>query len=118
MSALLLWYATDMQPFGYFEHEVGNPAVIHQIALEITLVLWGGYVARYMGDGILGDGILVYFGYSQAHENNAGRGIMSALNITSSVPTPNSDPALAVRVGAVIFTEGTHDKSATDDVHR
>src|SRR6185437_7525640 len=36
----------------------------------------GGHVARYMGDGIL-----VYFGYPQAHEDDAARAIHAGLGI-------------------------------------
>jgi hypothetical protein len=34
-----------------------------------------GYVAKYMGDGVL-----IYFGYPRAHENDAERAVMAALN--------------------------------------
>lgn len=36
----------------------------------------GGYVARFMGDGVL-----AYFGYPQAHEDDAVRAVMAALEI-------------------------------------
>ena len=37
---------------------------------------FGGFIARYMGDGLL-----VYFGYPQAHEDDAERAIRSGLGI-------------------------------------
>src|SRR5262249_54581163 len=40
----------------------------------------GGFVARYMGDGIL-----AYFGYPQAHEDDAERAVRSALALTDSI---------------------------------
>jgi class 3 adenylate cyclase/tetratricopeptide (TPR) repeat protein len=56
----------------------------------------GGYVAKYMGDGVL-----AYFGYPQAHEHDAERAVQAALAITETVPkldTVAGSP-LRVRVG-------------------
>ena len=57
---------------------------------------FGGYIARYMGDGLL-----VYFGYPEAHENDAERAVRSALEIIAAVETldgPEGVP-LQVRLG-------------------
>lgn len=40
----------------------------------------GGYVAQYFGDGTL-----VYFGYPKAHEDNARRAVMAALEVLASI---------------------------------
>ena len=40
-----------------------------------------GHVARYLGDGIL-----AYFGYPQAHEDDAARGVSAALAILEQLP--------------------------------
>jgi class 3 adenylate cyclase len=59
-----------------------------------------GFVARYMGDGML-----VYFGYPQAHEDDAERAAHAGLEIVRSVMALNADIGtahgleLAVRVG-------------------
>ena len=56
----------------------------------------GGFVARYMGDGLL-----AYFGYPQAHEDDAERAIRSGLSLVGAVPQLHAlraDP-LEVRVG-------------------
>jgi class 3 adenylate cyclase/predicted ATPase len=56
----------------------------------------GGFVAKYMGDGVL-----AYFGYPQAHEDNAERAVRGALGVVEAVPkvhTAHND-ALQVRVG-------------------
>lgn len=56
----------------------------------------GGFVARYMGDGVL-----AYFGYPQAHEHEAERAIRAGLSLVEAVPqlkTPAPAP-LQVRVG-------------------
>lgn len=59
----------------------------------------GGYIARYIGDGLL-----VYFGYPQAHEDDAHRAVRAGLGIAAAVPElgPGSvgpEDTLAVRVG-------------------
>src|SRR5262252_7823388 len=41
----------------------------------------GGYIAKYMGDGVL-----AYFGYPQAHEHDAERAVRAALNLVEAVP--------------------------------
>jgi class 3 adenylate cyclase/tetratricopeptide (TPR) repeat protein len=40
-----------------------------------------GYVAKYMGDGVL-----IYFGYPQAHEDDVERAVRAALALTESAP--------------------------------
>ncbi|WP_426441987.1 AAA family ATPase [Bradyrhizobium genosp. P] len=55
-----------------------------------------GFVARYMGDGVL-----AYFGYPQAHEHDAERAVRAGLALIEAVPklaSPVSGP-LQVRVG-------------------
>jgi class 3 adenylate cyclase len=58
----------------------------------------GGFVAKYMGDGVL-----AYFGYPQAHEDDAERAVRAGLGVMEAVPTlrPRHDAALQVRIGAV-----------------
>jgi class 3 adenylate cyclase/predicted ATPase len=41
----------------------------------------GGFVARYMGDGVL-----VYFGYPQAHEDDAQRAVRAGLRAIDAIP--------------------------------
>ena len=55
-----------------------------------------GFVAKYMGDGVL-----IYFGYPQAHENDAERAVMAALKLVGAVAAlqPRSTVELACRVG-------------------
>jgi class 3 adenylate cyclase len=56
----------------------------------------GGFVAKYMGDGVL-----AYFGYPQAHEHDAERAVRAGLALVESVPklkTAAKVP-LQVRVG-------------------
>src|SRR5215472_6889735 len=55
-----------------------------------------GFVAKYMGDGVL-----IYFGYPRAHENDAERAVMAALKLVGAVAAlrPRSTVGLACRVG-------------------
>src|SRR5215510_5115526 len=63
-----------------------------------------GYLARYVGDGLL-----VYFGYPQAHEDYAPRAIRAGLGIVAALPELNArlqhtvgvlhDSPLHVRIG-------------------
>jgi class 3 adenylate cyclase/predicted ATPase len=57
---------------------------------------WGGHVAKYMGDGVL-----AYFGWPQAHEDEAERAVRAGLALTEAVGNvvaPAGKP-LAARVG-------------------
>jgi class 3 adenylate cyclase/tetratricopeptide (TPR) repeat protein len=56
----------------------------------------GGFVAKYMGDGVL-----AYFGYPQAHEHDAERAVRAGLNLVETVPklAANAGSPLQVRVG-------------------
>jgi class 3 adenylate cyclase/tetratricopeptide (TPR) repeat protein len=56
----------------------------------------GGFVAKYMGDGVL-----AYFGYPQAHEDDAERAVRAGLELIEAVPTLRAghDATLKVRVG-------------------
>jgi class 3 adenylate cyclase len=56
----------------------------------------GGFVAKYMGDGVL-----AYFGYPQAHEHDAERAVRAGLALVEAVPNLETVAAvpLQVRVG-------------------
>ena len=60
---------------------------------------FNGYIAKYMGDGML-----VYFGYPQAHEDDAERAVHAGLAILDRVKTLNQDTPhpefeIAARIG-------------------
>jgi class 3 adenylate cyclase len=59
-----------------------------------TVARFDGYIARYMGDGVL-----VYFGYPQAHEDDAERAVRAALALVEVVGTIEAPEQLRVRVG-------------------
>ena len=55
---------------------------------------FGGFVAKYMGDGVL-----IYFGYPQAHEDDAERAVRAGLELIAAVSALKSPVALQTRVG-------------------
>lgn len=67
-------------------------------AVREAVTRFGGYVAKNLGDGAL-----VYFGYPQAHENDAERALRAGLAVVEAMaaqgPALIPRDALAVRVG-------------------
>ncbi len=55
---------------------------------------FGGFVAKYMGDGVL-----IYFGYPQAHEDDAERAIRAGLELVAAVDNLKAHAPLQTRVG-------------------
>jgi class 3 adenylate cyclase len=83
--------ATQLDP-----EEMG--AMLHdwQDAISGPVARFGGYVAKFMGDGML-----AYFGWPRAHEDDAERAVRAGLAITAataSLRAPTAEP-LAARVG-------------------
>ena len=52
----------------------------YQKCVTETVHRFGGFVAKYMGDGVL-----VYFGYPQAHEDDAERAVRAGLDLVAAV---------------------------------
>jgi hypothetical protein len=66
----------------------------YQKCVAETVRSVGGFVAKYMGDGVL-----VYFGYPQAHEDDAERAVRAGLALIDAVAAlPARDP-LQMRIG-------------------
>ena len=59
-----------------------------------VIARYDGFVARYVGDGIL-----TYFGWPTAHEEDAERAVRAALEIVHSVKRASSIENLSVRIG-------------------
>jgi len=66
----------------------------YQKCVAETVHRFDGFVARYMGDGIL-----VYFGYPQAHEDDAERAVRAGLELITAVTALKSRASLQTRVG-------------------
>jgi class 3 adenylate cyclase len=52
----------------------------YQKCVAETVLRFGGFVAKYLGDGVL-----VYFGYPQAHEDDAERAVRAGLELMTAV---------------------------------
>jgi predicted ATPase/class 3 adenylate cyclase len=65
----------------------------HRCVAE-TVSRFGGFVAKYMGDGVL-----VYFGYPHAHEDDAERAVRAGLALIEAVGKLRAQGPLQVRIG-------------------
>jgi class 3 adenylate cyclase/predicted ATPase len=66
----------------------------YQKAAADTVQRFGGFVAKYMGDGVL-----IYFGYPQAHEDDGERAVRAGLELVAAVNALKSHTPLQTRVG-------------------
>ena len=66
----------------------------YQKCVAETVQRFGGFVAKYMGDGVL-----IYFGYPQAHEDDAERAVRAGLDLVAAVGALKTHAALQTRVG-------------------
>ena len=66
----------------------------YQKCVAETVQRFGGFVAKYMGDGVL-----IYFGYPQAHEDDAERAVRAGLELVAAVSRLKTHAALQTRVG-------------------
>ena len=66
----------------------------YQKCVAETVRRFGGFVAKYMGDGVL-----VYFGYPQAHEDDAERAVRAGLELIPAVSALEGSRPLQTRVG-------------------
>ena len=66
----------------------------YQKSVADTVQRFGGFVAKYMGDGVL-----IYFGYPQAHEDDAERAVRAGLELVAVVSALKTHAALQTRVG-------------------
>ena len=66
----------------------------YQKCVAETVGRFGGFVAKYMGDGVL-----VYFGYPQAHEDDAERAVRAGLELAAAVGGLKTHTTLQTRVG-------------------
>jgi class 3 adenylate cyclase len=52
----------------------------YQKCVAETVGRFGGFVAKYMGDGVL-----IYYGYPQAHEDDAERAVRAGLELVAAI---------------------------------
>ena len=69
---------------------------VYQDACSGVVARYDGFVAKFMGDGIL-----AYFGFPRAHEDDAEQAVRACLEIAALVPRlkTRDDEPLAVRIG-------------------
>ncbi len=68
--------------------------VAYQAACRQVITRYEGHIAQYLGDGVL-----AYFGYPIAHEDDAARAVHSGLEIVTVVHQLAYTPPLQVRIG-------------------
>ena len=66
----------------------------YQQAAGAVIERYEGHVAQYLGNGLM-----TYFGWPQAHEDDAQRAIRAGLEIIDAVKEIEADTPLSVRVG-------------------
>ena len=81
--------STRMDP-----EDLRNLITAYQKCVTEAVQQFGGFVAKYMGDGVL-----VYFGYPEAHEDDAERAVRSALELVAEVTNLQTAITLRTRVG-------------------
>jgi class 3 adenylate cyclase len=100
--------AERRQPTVMFTDLVGSTALSARLAPENlrsvigayhrcvaeTVARFDGFVAKYMGDGVL-----VYFGYPRAHEDDAERAVRAGLALVERVSKLHLQEPLQVRIG-------------------
>ena len=69
----------------------------YQKCIAQVVERFGGFVAKYMSDGVL-----VYFGYPQAQEDDAERAVRAGLESVQAVGALKSGASLQNRVGIAI----------------
>jgi class 3 adenylate cyclase/tetratricopeptide (TPR) repeat protein len=68
---------------------------IYQQRVNETVARYGGFIARYLGDGVL-----IYFGWPLAREDEPERAVRAALDLISAIgKTPIRGERLRVRIG-------------------
>ena len=94
--------STDLS--GHLDPEVLREVVLaYQHCAGRVIAQFEGHIAQYLGDGLL-----VYFGYPQAHEDDAARAVHAGLGITQALIALNRrllvQHAVALRVRIGIHT--------------
>jgi class 3 adenylate cyclase len=66
----------------------------YQRCVTDTVARFAGFVAKYMGDGVL-----IYFGYPEAHEDDAERAVRAGLAVIDEIRRLTAPDRLNVRLG-------------------
>ena len=89
VGSMALWERLDPE-------DMGRVIRAYQDARTRVITRYEGHVAKYIGDGVL-----AYFGWPRAHEDNAERAVRTALELADAVGrlTADAGSALAARAG-------------------
>ena len=94
--------------------DMGQVIRAYQDTCTEVVERWGGHVAKYMGDGVL-----AYFGWPQAHEEEAERAVRAGLEVADGVakldtPAGKAAARIGIATGRVIVGELIGDGSAQE----
>ena len=73
----------------------------YQKCVAETVRRFDGFVAKYIGDGVL-----IYFGYPEAHEDDAERALRAGLELVAAVSGLKAHEPLQTRVGIASVVVG------------
>jgi class 3 adenylate cyclase len=71
----------------------------YQRCVAEVVIRSNGFIAKYLGDGVL-----VYFGYPQAHEDDAERAVRAGLEVMAAVGALKTGASLQTRIGIATGT--------------
>ena len=67
----------------------------YQSCVATTIARFGGFIARYVGDGVL-----IYFGWPEAHEADAERAVRASLTVIAAIDAMSiQSERLQIRIG-------------------
>lgn len=66
----------------------------YQQTCRVVIDRYAGHVAQYLGDGLM-----VYFGWPAAHEDDAERAVRAGLEVIEAIKKVEAPDPLQVRVG-------------------
>ena len=90
--------------------DLGELISAYQKCVAKAVHRFGGFVAQYLGDGVL-----IYFGYPEAHEDDAERAVRAGLELIAAVIALKTPAALQTRVGIATGLVVVGDLSRSDE---
>ena len=67
----------------------------YQATVRAAILPFGGFIARYVGDGVL-----IYFGWPEAHETDAERAVRAAIAVIAAIgQSPIRGERVGIRIG-------------------
>ena len=95
-GALSPWWVRRRFPHGWYPENMRTLIGAYHSRITEVISPYQGIIARYMGDGVL-----VYFGYPQAHEDDAEQAVRAGLALVDAVAklSTDTDAALSARIG-------------------